>query len=181
MLARYPNPKRPRKGKPKRPRVRPAPIDAAWISSCLNRADAVLAAPIAKPHIVRVAPVGALVARFVLPLDFCPSLNRFAELPSFARKRVKDQVATLMLVQQRFMRRLEPLPGRPFVRAIRFTSVEADRDASWCKVPVDRLTGKHGGLGFIQDDRPSKLDLRTWWEPVPPKCGFVLLEVFSGA
>lgn len=157
-------------------------VTVAWIAEALNRADVVLAAPPARSHIVRVPPVGQgrLVARFVLPLRLCPTLNAFAEMPFYARKQLKTEAAALMLAQTRFQRG-PLLRGRPFVRAVRFSSVEADRDSGWCKVAVDRLTGKHGGLGYLEDDKPSKLDLHAWWEPVAPKHGFVLVELWTGA
>ena len=154
-------------------------LDAAWVAEHLNRALATLAAPPAKPHIERSVPVGLLVARFVLPLELCLPLNRFAELKGYARKRIKD-AATLLMLSQCRERPPSPLPGRPDLRAVRFSSVEVDRDSGWCKVPVDRLTGAHGGLGLIEDDKPSKLNLACWWEPAPPKAGFVLVELYTG-
>jgi hypothetical protein len=161
--------------------LQPGPrFDAAWIADALNRADAILAAPPSRPHIVRAKPVGQLVQRFVLPLEFCPPLNGFAELPFYRRAKIKSSATTLMLAQRRF-RRGPVLAGRPFVRAVRFSSAEVDRDSGWCKVAVDRLTGKHHGLGLIVDDKPSRLDLQAWWEPVPPKRGFVLVEVWTGS
>ena len=169
------------KGKPPKSPARPV-VDVAWIAEALNRADVILAAPPAKAHIVRVRPVGQgrLVARFVLPLTLAPTLNAFAELPHYARKKIKTAAAGLMLAQVRFQRG-PLLSGRPFVRAVRFSSVEVDRDSGWCKVAIDRLTGKHGGLGYLEDDKPSKLDLHAWWEPAPPKRGFVLVELWTGA
>jgi hypothetical protein len=70
------------------------------------------------------------------------------------------------------------LDGRPWARAIRFSSREPDRDNSWSKIPIDRLTPKHGGLGLIADDRPKVFSLHTWWEPAPPGSGFCLLDLF---
>lgn len=158
-----------------------ARLDAAWVADRRNRASVILAAPPAKRHIVRTEPVGFLVASFVLPLELCLPLNRFAELQGYARKRVKDAALLLMLSQRSFERARQPLPGRPHVRAVRFSSVEVDRDSGWAKVPVDRLVAAHGGLGLIVDDRPSLLDLACWWEPAPPKAGFVLVELYTGA
>jgi hypothetical protein len=87
-------------------------LDAAWVAERLTRALATLAAPPAKPHIERSSPVGALVARFVLPLELCLPLNRFAELKGYARKRIKDAALLLMLAQLRSERAPAPLPGR---------------------------------------------------------------------
>jgi hypothetical protein len=159
------------------PRVR---FDAAWFADCRNRARATLESPPARPHVVRVEPVGVLVASFVLPLELCPTLNAFAELPFYARHKIKGQALLVMRAQLRD-KLLAALPGRPFVRAIRFSSAEVDRDSGWCKVAIDRLTGKHGGLGLIVDDKPRLLNLQAWWEPAPPKRGFCLVDVFTGS
>lgn len=142
-------------------------------------ASEVLSRPPARPHIVRPEPVGDLVARFVLPLELCPTLNAFAEWPSWRRQRCKSNAFAVMLGQCR-RRWAEPLAGRPVVLAVRLSSVAPDRDSGWCKVPVDRLTGKHGGLGLLRDDRPSAIDLSHWWEPARPGSGCVLLEVWTG-
>lgn len=83
--------------------------------------------------------------------------------------------------------RRDPLPGRPMVRAIRFSSVEPDATAAWFKTGVDVLLPprKRGsrmvaGLGLLRDDRPSALELRSWWERVPRGEGFAVLEVWTG-
>jgi len=65
------------------------------------------------------------------------------------------------------------------VLCVRFSSVEPDHESGWCKNPVDRLRGGKMGLGFLVDDAPRFLELRTWWEPSPPKKGFVFVEVRS--
>lgn len=146
----------------------------------LSRALAVLAAPPSKPHIVRPEPRGELVVSFALPLELCPPLNAFAEWPAWRRQKTKQNALAVMLGQVR-RRREEPLPGRPQVLAVRLSSVEPDRDSGWCKVPVDRLTGKRGGLGLIADDRPSAIDLAQWWEPAKKGQGCVVIEVRAGA
>jgi hypothetical protein len=83
--------------------------------------------------------------------------------------------------------RRDPLPGRPMVRAIRFSSVEPDATASWFKTPIDVMLPprKRGakfvaGLGLLRDDRPSALELRSWWERVPKGRGFCVVELWSG-
>lgn len=129
-------------------------------------------------HVVRAEPQGLLVARFVLPLECCPTLNAFAEMPTWKRLKLKKQALLLMRVQHDH--RLPMVPGRPWVRAIRFSSVEPDRDAAWTKIALDRCTGKHGGLGLIQDDKPSRLDMHFWWERAPKGAGFCLFDVFTG-
>lgn len=157
--------------------VQPAPWRA---DTAMARALALLAAPPARPHIVRPEPRGDLVQSFVLPLELCPTLNAFAEWPAWRRKKCKDNALAVML-RQALRRRPTPLPGRPQVLAVRLSSTEPDRDSGWCKVPVDRLTVKRGGLGIIADDRPSAIDLVHWWEPAKKGQGCVVVEVRAGA
>lgn len=118
-----------------------------------------------------------IVARFFLPLECCPTLNRYAEMNGWARAKVKKAALDYMAIQYRQKRTM--LTGKPLVRAIRFSSVEPDTDSSWMKVPVDRLTGKHGGLGLIKDDKPSQLDRFSFWHTVKPGGGYVVLELLS--
>lgn len=174
------------------------PFDSAV---AIRRALAVLAAPPAQPHVVRPEPAGELVATWALPLELCPTLNALAEMPSWARQRLKKDALALMLAESRGRLAPAPLAGRPLVRALRLSSVEPDRDSGWPKVPVDRLcVGKrvrpkdlrpdvwHAlagrmppvGLGWLRDDRPSALDLRAWWEPAAPGEGLVYLELWTG-
>lgn len=119
-----------------------------------------------------------LVARFVLPLDLAPTLNRFAELQSYQRGKLKSQALRLM-AQQAPSAPPEPLSGRPLVRIVRFSPTQPDADSGWPKVPVDRLTPKHGGLGFIADDKPSLLQLEPHWAKCAPGKSMVYLEVWT--
>jgi hypothetical protein len=160
-------------------RARPLPTQLD-VPAALRFASARLREPAPRSHIVRVDPKGRFVCRFVAPLDWCLPLNRFAELEGWARDRLKKAVRFHMVARQGLRERAEPLPGRPMIRAIRFSSTESDEDNGWTKVPVDRLTGKHGGLNFIADDRPSKLELVRWWEPAPRGQGFAYFELWSG-
>jgi hypothetical protein len=80
-----------------------------------------------------------------------------------------------------------PLPGRPQLRAIRFSSTHSDDTSAWWKEPVDVLLpprmrrGKRiDGIGVLADDRPSLLETRSWWEKVKRGQGFALLELWSG-
>lgn len=91
---------------------------------------------------------------------------------------MKHDVLVLMLVQHRPRR--QPLPGRPFVRCVRFSSVEPDKYADWAKLPVDRLTAKSRGLGFLRDDRPGDCEIHQGWEHAKNGQGFVLVEVWTG-
>lgn len=153
---------------------------ASWSAAAsLRRALAALDAPPTREHIERPEPKGELVARFVLPLELCPTLNVLAEWPGWRRKKVKDAALKLMHVQNGLRRLAQPLAGRPRVRCTRFSSVEPDRDSAWTKVPLDRLTGRKGGLGFLRDDRPSACDVVAWWEPAKRGEGCVLVEVYA--
>jgi hypothetical protein len=86
---------------------------------------------------------------------------------------------------------VKPLPGRPMVRAIRFSSCPTDVRSDWAKQAIDVLLPRRvrnysgmprpvSGLGLIRDDRPSACDVRCWGEFAPPKQGFVLISVFEG-
>jgi hypothetical protein len=154
----------------------PLRLSPAWFAEAKNRAEQTLSLPPAKSHIVRSEPRGMLAARFALPLSVCPTLNAFAEMESWRRGRLKEECLLLMRTQYRERARVI---ARPYVRAVRFSSTEPDRDSGWPKVPVDRLTSKHAGLGLIEDDKPSVLDLRYWHEPASPGKGFVYLELWS--
>lgn len=130
-------------------------------------------------HVVRPEAGGLLVAEFILPLELCPTLNRMAEMPGWQRSKIKKQLLFLMRAQ--LPGRLPMLRGRPWAQAVRFSSVEPDQDSAWCKMAIDRLCVKNDGLGLIEDDKPTKLELHTRWEPAPRGAGFVLIQLFTGA
>lgn len=169
--------------------ARQEPFDfrgAVWLA---RRA---LQRPVAKQHIERHDGHGVLIAYFALPLTVAPPMNRHREIEPWALEKLKKSCLQRMQVQLILQRRetpaalqaagvSTPLPGRPQVRAIRFSSVEPDKNSAWSKIIVDRLTGKHGGLGLIQDDKPELLEERDWWEPCAAGEGFVYLELWSGA
>jgi hypothetical protein len=163
-----------------RPKVRP-PVDAAWIADALNRADAILAAPPARSHVVRVKPVGALVQRFVLPLELVAPQNRTRHGKPWILGKLKEDVGLLMLRQAGFRKQSRALPGRPMVRCVRFSSVEPDKYNDGFKFAIDRLCWGPNRLGYLRDDRPADADVHQLWEYAPPKQGFGLVEVFSGA
>lgn len=151
--------------------------DAAWIADCLNRADAVLAAPPAKSHIRRVKPKGQLVARFVLPLELCPTTNFTRHGKPWALAKLKKQIGLLLFIQHR--PRKAPLPGRPFVRCIRFSSSAPDAYNDGFKAAIDRLCSGKNALGFLRDDRPSDAEVWQGWEYAAPGRGFGLVEVYA--
>lgn len=147
------------------------------IAACRRFARFALANPPAA-HIDRQEPQGLLVSSFILPLELCPTLNAYAQMPHWKRAKIKGQLLLLMRAQQ--PHRLPTIPGRPWARAIRFSSVEGDADNAFAKMAIDRLTPKNHGLGLIADDRPKMLSLHTWWEPAPRGAGFVQIDVFTG-
>jgi hypothetical protein len=156
--------------------------DAAWIADALNRADAILAAPPARSHIERVRPKGALVRRFVLPLRLCQPQNRTRLAQKWALGKLKNELNLVMRAQCRPWK--VPLPGRPFVRCVRFSNTEPDKYSDWAKQAVDRLCQstkrRKDGLGILRDDRPSDVDLHQEWNYVKRGEGFCLVEVFTG-
>ena len=155
-----------------------APFD--WRSK-LKEARLALDRPPEMEHIERHSRRGSLVARFVLPLSLCQPLNRLSRAGTasagWALGQMKRDALTLMKVQLGGKLPKEPLTGRPQVLCVRFSSVEPDHETGWCKNPVDRLRVGTMGLGFLVDDAPRFVELRTWWEPAKRGCGFVFCEV----
>lgn len=160
----------------------------------LERAELALAAPPALPWIVRPDPIGDRVQRFVLPLGLCKTTNSTRQRPGWAQGKDKASLWSLMLGQAGGLRS-EVLPGRPQVICIRFSPTESDPCSDWAKAAVDHLrfwrqkrakigrriiVTKVRGLGFIEDDRGSKVALSQHWEPAPVRQGFVLIEVWTG-
>lgn len=146
------------------------------------QADALLAAPPPLARIVRPEPCGAVLARAVLPLDLCQPQNRTRHGQSWALAKIKSQVAHALLAQIGRLR--EPLPGRPQVLCVRFSSVEPDAYSDWAKHAVDSLCVPKGRarnrLGWLCDDSPGAIDLHQWWEPAPAGQGFVYIRILEG-
>lgn len=146
-----------------------------------------LARPAASALIERHSGEGRQVATFALPLELCPPQNPYSATAAWKLAKLKTGALAMMLRQHGGPAKA-PLPGRPRVLAVRFSSVAPDAESGWCKIPVDRLCmsrpGRRGqvrrGLGLLRDDRPALLDLRAWWEPAPPGHGCVWLEVWTG-
>lgn len=158
--------------------MRSTSTSADW----LRFADEALAKPPAKPHIERHEGRGELVARWTLPLSLCPTTNRTRGAAGWALSRTKEMAYAIMSVQHRS--RAEPLPGRPHVRCIRFSSSEPDTYNDGFKIAVDKLCAPTERapkrLGYIRDDSPSVARITQHWEPAPPKRGFGLIEVWTG-
>ncbi len=154
--------------------------------ACLDFADETLRGAQRWPWQKRVPGVGERIVQFALPLELCKTSNArmhrtFAARPWLLAK-LKSQCTELMTVQALSACPLHdgPLPGRPMVRAIRFSSRETDVTSDWAKVPIDRLRVGKNGLGFIVDDSPRYCEIVAWCEYAPPGKGFVLIEVWAG-
>jgi len=139
----------------------------------------------------RIEPRGVLVHRFSMPLELCSPENRHSHGRAWSHAARKDELFQLMFSQHPRIRSA-PLPGRPFIRQIRFSSREADLPSDGFKTPIDFLcvpkpAKKPGGrckrgFGFLVDDAPRFVERApAWWERVPPKCGFALLEIYTGS
>jgi hypothetical protein len=162
------------------------------VADALARAAQILAAPPAKPHIVRQAAEGDLVARFALPLELCVPQNRKANVAAWRKAaRTRDSILRSYALQLRGKLPNEPLGGRPIVECVRFSSVEGDAFQDSFKTPVDCLCPSRlriyqgrqkriAGLGLIVDDRPACVDLRQRWEYAPRGEGFCIVSVYSG-
>lgn len=138
--------------------------------------------PPADPRIERPKIHGDRVVDFVLPLWMCPTGNvsghaGYSKAP-WALSKLKQEVLLYMLGQH--PKRSSPLPGRPQVIAVRFSAVATDDSANGAKIPIDRLTVKRGGLGYITDDRFDVCNQRSWWEPGLRGKGFQYVAVYTG-
>jgi hypothetical protein len=187
---------------PKKPRPAPKPFDA---QASLEMALAILAAPPKRDTITRRDPAGDIVARWVLPLECAPTGNALMKKAAYGGwclSAAKSRVRKLMLEQSGGKRAAAPLPGRPHVRVVIFSSGAEDYDQGRTKFIVDRLQpgkkqkpkkmAKHVwdairakappvDLNWITNDTREAIDLASWQEPAPPKKGCVLVELYTGA
>ncbi len=161
--------KAPKKSKPRRA---VAPFS---IKDALQRSLLVFEKPPLLAHIERPKAVGQCLMRFALPLSVLPTGNAMRHGKPWALAKLKRQCAALMMAQ--LLKTLTlPLPGRPQVICCRFSSVEPDKYNDGFKVAVDCLVK----FGLLIDDAPKYVDLHQYWEPSAPKCGFGIVEVWSG-
>lgn len=161
-------------------------------TASLAYAQEALSRPPAARYVTRPAPVGELVWQCVVPAELCPTVNVLHRGGHWQRAKQAKQVHQLMLAQHGLRLRREPLPGRPVVHCIRFSSARPDAQTGWSKLPVDCLltprttvlrngkTRQRLGLGFVEDDSPEHIELHCWWEPGKPRAGFVLVQVYGG-
>lgn len=161
------------------------------IGAAFARAEWILSAPPAFPHIVRAAAAGRRLHRFVLPLELCKPQNRKRFAPSWELGETREAILQLLAIQLRHRLPEAPLSGRPIVQCVRFSSREPDAFADSFKMAIDCLcpprTRQHKGfprripgVGLIVDDSPGVCDVRQRWEFVPADKGFGLIDVYSG-
>ena len=188
---------------PSRPRRGPVEFS---VPGALARADETFAGP-CRGYLPRVPGKGELVQRFVLPLELCKTTNALLSMgrvrPAPGKKAfpVGAQMAAL---EEKVFRMMwvqcprvcaAPLPGRAFLRLVRFSVKEMDEGGDGMKlardllrVPVpsrwdnarERMTKPVKGFGFLVDDAPKYVETARWWEYAAPGFGFGLLEVWSG-
>lgn len=146
------------------------------IRDALTRSMAAFEKPPLVAHIERPKPLGQCLMRMALPLTLLQPQNRTRQAQPWKMAKLKKECLALMRTQLPALPAL-PLPGRPQVLCTRFSSVEPDKYNDGFKIAVDRLVD----LGVLIDDAPKFIDLHQHWEPAPPRCGFGIVEVWSGA
>ena len=161
------------------------------IKAALAQAEWILTAPPARPHIIRAAAAGMRLHRFVLPLELCKPQNRKRFAASWELGETREAILQLLAIQLRHHLPESPLPGRPVVQCIRFSSREPDAFADSFKMAIDCLCPPRArlhkgfpkripGVGLIADDRPVLCDVRQRWEFAPTGEGFGLIDVHEG-
>jgi hypothetical protein len=177
------------------------PTETTW----RTHAAATLAAPPRWPWTERHEGKGRLVISLVLPLELVPTSNvgiRHRQAWALEKERravakfmspqvYREKSATLVLCDGKgpiMFRWTAPLPGRPMLRAIRFSSRQPDDTSAWWKTVGDVLlpprrtrTGRMVvGFGVLAADDPEHLETRAWGEYAPPGHGFGLVEIWTG-
>lgn len=165
--------------------------DPFSVAGALARAAAILSAPPARSFIVRQPVTGDLVHRFALPLHLCKPQNRKAMAEGWQFAATRTSLLKMLTLQLRGALPRKPLPGRPIVQCIRFSSKAPDAHADSFKQAIDCLCPRRvrshqglprliAGLGVIADDRPEACDVRQRWEHAPSGAGFCVIEIWSG-
>ena len=150
------------------------------VPASLRRARELLSQPPAEDWVSRPEPRGELVQAFALPLEMCPTTNATRHAPAWKLGKLKKALYQTMWAQAGGYRR-EPLPGRPQVLCVRFTSRIVDACSDWAKFPVDilcvRTLRARQRLGFLVDDSPRHIELHQWSEPAPAGQGFCYVQI----
>lgn len=130
---------------------------------------------------------GPLAFLAVVPAEWCPPGNKRDSMHWRKAHQIKSNLRSVMF--PRHAKWDAPLPGRPIVHLIRFTTNQVDPRSNWDKFPVDMLTpyrevpvkGKRprrfGLLGVIADDSGDHIDLRAEWRK--SSLGVVYVRVFT--
>lgn len=130
-----------------------------------------------------------LVAKFVLPLELCPTTNATigSHWSTVTKLRKRCHVRMLAAYFRRFngpppARLANPIPRR-LVVCTRHSSTQPDAHANWSKIPVDvlsRRTAEHPKrLSLIWDDSPKHAQIEERWEKAPRGEGYCTIEVFE--
>lgn len=113
------------------------------------------------------------IAVFQLELEQAPLLNTFMFWHWTKRMRLSKQLAVIILAQ--IGRRKEPLPGRPKLWAIRYSTQKPDQDNAGTKLWLDQLVK----LGWLKDDSPDHVEIVTEWCKARRGEGRVVVQLFS--
>lgn len=191
---------------PARSKRKKAPKEFS-VPGALALADQIFAGPCAY-HLPRVPGRGVLVFRFVLPLELCKTTNALISMmsarpkvgqkkftPAMQSKALEERVFRMMWLQHPTVCDA-PLPGRPMLRIVRFSSVESDEGADGMKLARDllrvprapawserhrKICGGRKGFGFLVDDAPRFVETARWGEKIAPGKGFSMIEIWSGS
>lgn len=131
------------------------------------------------------------IARYFIPEIYCPPGNRRDTMHWSKAHALRNDCFQWMYEQNHFSITGAPLPGKPAVVCVRFSSRATDARSNWDKFPVDSLRAprtdvlKSGkvrhwrGLNWIKDDGPNDIDLHAWCEKGPKDSPFVYVRVYG--
>jgi hypothetical protein len=124
------------------------------------------------------------VAVFQLDLEHAPLLNVFRRMHWAQESRLKKAIAVRILAQ--IGGRSEPLTGRPQILVTRYSAgrpraktnggqIGPDQDSAGTKLWLDVLVR----LGWLKDDAPDCIEVRSEWVKVPRGQGRVVVHIFT--
>lgn len=117
----------------------------------------------AQDHIERPQPPSGatLIGGMTIPdaVTLLPPVNKLLKMNRHKQTELKRRIKAIGFPQLLDLPRVE----RPYIRALRLSTVEPDWDSAWPKWGVDLFTKR----GIIADDKPKVLKLDHWWEPGP--------------
>lgn len=128
-----------------------------------------------------VAERGELVFRLEIQHDVAPTLNRYAQLEPWRKKKLTETLDwTIRAAMAHWPRAKLDKPRRRIVRFVRFSSRRIDEvaiDILGGKMPLDRLV--HAGI--LAGDAKKHIERVPEWQPAEPLKGKCLIEVFEEA